>query len=250
MSVIANKEVIYEISIRIILWLLFILIDQIEPFKRTILPEEVWLYKYPVKPSYVPSSTLWIIVFIVPTAILLRDYIRYKNKVELYNSLLGLTLTYGLVGFFTQFLKVIVGRPRPNFFYKCFPDGESSDFINCKNYSWVAKDVRRSFPSGHSSFAFGSMFFISLYLAGKLKVFVDGGKGNAWRLCFCICPVVLALSIAVSRTCDYHHHYEDVIAGSLIGVTFAYISYRLYFPSVYSMDCNFSYASQSTGVNV
>ncbi|KAF5269366.1 hypothetical protein FQA39_LY08758 [Lamprigera yunnana] len=244
MSVYTSNDFVLDIALRSVLWIMFICLDFIAPFKRIILPEEIWLYKYPTLPSYVSSTNLWIIVLTIPSVVILRDYIRTKNKVELYNTVLSITLNYGLIGVFTQFLKVIVGRPRPNFFYKCFPDGEGGDFKQC-----TSEDARKSFPSGHSSFAFGSMFFLSLYLAGKLRVFVDGGRGSAWRLCLCILPITIALSIAVSRTCDYHHHYEDVIAGSGLGILIAYISYRQYFPSIYSPGCHFSYASQNLGMD-
>lgn len=56
--------------------------------------------------------------------------------------------------------------------------------------------------------AFASFGFIALYLAGKLQTFGIKGKGNSWKLCSFIIPLVLALGIALSRTCDYHHHWQ------------------------------------------
>lgn len=69
-------------------------------------------------------------------------------------------------------------------------------------------DARKSFPSGHSSFAFACMVFVSLYLSGRLHVFNQNGRGQAWRILLVITPIVVAALIAVSRTCDYHHHWE------------------------------------------
>ncbi|KAB0800588.1 hypothetical protein PPYR_06328 [Photinus pyralis] len=243
-----RNKFVNEVTLRLILWVLFIYLDYLEPFSREIQPEEVWKYKYPLKESYVSSRNLWMIILTFPTILIVKEYLQNKDKIELYYTLLSLSLNYGLVGFWTQFLKLIVGRPRPNFFYKCFPDGEGSDFNHCTGFHRSYLDGRKSFPSGHSSFAFSSMFFITLYLAGKLKVFIEGGRGNTWRLCICCLPLVLATSIAVSRTCDYHHHYEDVVCGSLLGIVIAYVSYRQYFPSIYSSSTGVPYAAQSLGI--
>jgi len=248
MSVRIKKDLLIEISIRISFWILFLWLDQVEPFIRVIQPEEVWLYQYPVTASYITSTTLWLIVFVVPTSLLILEYISNKNRIELQEALLSLSLNYGLAGSLTQFFKIIVGRPRPDFFYRCFPDGNGSDFKKCTGNRKNIMDGRKSFPSGHAAFAFSSLFFVSLYLSAKLKIFNENGRGNSWRLCVCIAPLIVASAIAISRTCDYHHHWQDVLVGSVLGSLTAYVSYRQYFPGLRSLYCNYSYATQNLGI--
>ncbi|UYV60822.1 PPAPDC1B [Cordylochernes scorpioides] len=59
----------------------------------------------------------------------------------------------------------------------------------------------------HKVVSFCSLGFSSLYLWGQMKVFSARGSGS-WRLVAGLCPLVLALVIALSRTCDYHHHWQ------------------------------------------
>lgn len=75
------------------------------------------------------------------------------------------------------------------------------------------------------------MSFVMWYLLGKLHVFNERGRGESWRLMVAVSPMFVALGIAVSRTCDYHHHWQDVAFGSLIGTCLSYICYRQYYPA-------------------
>jgi len=56
------------------------------------------------------------------------------------------------------------------------------------------------------------MTFISLYLAGQFGIFLPRGRGKSWRLLLTLMPLMLALLIAISRTCDYHHHWQGTLA--------------------------------------
>lgn len=86
------------------------------------------------------------------------------------------------------------------------------------------------------------MSFVALYLMGKLHVFSEKGRGQSWRLLLSVTPLFLAMLVAVSRTCDYHHHWQDVTVGSLIGIIISFLCYRQYFPPLDSSISHRSYA--------
>ncbi|XP_031626621.1 phospholipid phosphatase 5 [Contarinia nasturtii] len=231
-----------EILIRIAMAIAFFLLEKGSPFKRKIHTDEIWLYRNPRTDSFVPTSILWPFVFGIPCSIFLIHFLATKNKVEFLQANLSLSLALGLNGIITNVLKLCVGRPRPDFFWRCFPNGEINVDMECTGDEAVVAEGRKSFPSGHSSFSFVSMCFIALYLMGKLHVFGERGRGQSWRLLISMLPLFFAMLVAVSRTCDYHHHWQDVTIGSLIGIVIAYLCYRQYFPALDSKMSHRSYA--------
>lgn len=110
--------------------------------------------------------------------------------------------------------------------------------------------------------AFTSFGFISLYIAGKLHTFSVSGKSQSWKLCMFLSPILIALVIALSRTCDYHHHWQgclsihlhvffifssminfsDVLVGSILGSSVTYVCYKHYYPPLSCPVSHKSYA--------
>lgn len=90
--------------------LIFSVFQAVPPFKRVIHPEEVWLYKNPRANNYCPMKVLWEIVLITPSAAIFANYFAHKNRTDVIQAFLTLTLSIGLNGAITNVVKVIVGK--------------------------------------------------------------------------------------------------------------------------------------------
>lgn len=237
-----NFHLFQEVMIRLVLFLIYMYFEMKEPFVRKIHPDEMWLYRNPRTPSYVPLMLLYPAVIGLAAVVFVANFLNTRDFTDFKCAWLGFTLADTLNGVITHSIKVAVGRPRPDFFWRCFPDGEMNPDMECNGDSKAVMEGRKSFPSGHSSFAFASLLYLSLYICGKLHVFTERGRGQSWRLIAAGSPLLIAAMVAISRTCDYHHHWQDVTVGSVIGLIVGYLCYRQYYPSTDSHTCYLPYA--------
>jgi len=86
----------------------------------------------------------------------------------------------------------------------------------------MIRDVRVSFPSGHSAMAFYGLVFVALLLRHRRWPLPGSLLGPVLQLA-CVC---LAWFVALSRVMDYKHHWSDVAAGSLLGAGTAFAVVR------------------------
>ncbi|CAN5333910.1 phosphatase PAP2 family protein [soil metagenome] len=112
--------------------------------------------------------------------------------------------SYLLSGGIVQLIKYFVIEPRPGIFFK---DSGYPYFIDN-----VTLHSMHAFPSGHTASAFALATILSLWV-----------KNKWWSLVF----LVLAILAGYSRIYLAQHFLQDVLAGAVIGVTFAIISYLL-----------------------
>ncbi|KAG0294591.1 hypothetical protein BGZ96_000864 [Linnemannia gamsii] len=231
----------------IIVLALFTWIDSFEPFHRQFSVEDVTIQHPFAKKETVPIWLCFVLAFILPAIFIGCIAIFHrKSYTDLHNGLLGLFLAQALVLIVTDSIKISVGRPRPDFLDRCFeiydkaaagtPVGLMVDPENMLTSSSVCsrtdllKDGFKSFPSGHSSFSFGGLGYLSLYLAGKLHLFDE--RGHIYKSIVVLAPLILAALIAISRVDNYRHHWQDVTVGAIIGTIFAVFAYRQYYPSL------------------
>ncbi|XP_062395922.1 phospholipid phosphatase 3-like [Sardina pilchardus] len=121
--------------------------------------------------------------------------------------------------------KLSVGRLRPHFLQAC---GVTYASLNCTPGAYVTtvtcrdpeleEEARKSFFSGHASFAMYTMLYLAFYLQARL----------VWRGARLLRPllqfllVLLAVYTGLSRISDYRHHPTDVLTGGLLGALTAY----------------------------
>ncbi|BFZ55778.1 hypothetical protein PYCC9005_002819 [Savitreella phatthalungensis] len=253
-------------------------------FRQTFDPSDLSIgHAFAVR-ERVPGWALYVIALVVPVVLVVVGEVGVgggrvmgKRLRDGHRVVVGLVLSLALTVWCTNFLKDTVGRPRPDLLSRCIlPDDlvgvhtlVSSDVCTTTNASRLA-DGFRSFPSGHSSASFAGLVYLSLWIGGKLSLFVgigramwgrrshggyasvgddraDGGDevsraSIAVKLSIVTMPVLAAALVAVSRVMDYRHRGSDVIGGALLGSAFAIVVWQFYGP----VEATAAYASLPT----
>ncbi|XP_074278790.1 lipid phosphate phosphatase 2-like isoform X2 [Silene latifolia] len=221
-------------------WLILLLLIGIEvglnlitPFYRFVGKDMMEDLKYPFHPNTIPVWSVPIYAVLLPILIFVIRYLKRKDVHDLHHAVLGLLYAVLITGVITDAIKDGVGRPRPNFFYRCFPEGmdfyDNLGNVVCNGDPNDIKEGHKSFPSGHTSWSFAGLGFLSLYLAAKIQVF--DRRGHVGKLCVVFLPLLAAALVGVSRVDDYWHHWTDVFTGGLIGLTISFFCYLQFFPA-------------------
>jgi membrane-associated phospholipid phosphatase len=160
----------------------------------------------PALDKIVPLLTLigefWIVVPIL-LGMLLNA--RFRNSRMFIALVICNLLPFGI----THLLKQIYKAPRPMHYFEHatwhhFVDGQP-------------KQYQFSFPSGHTEGAFALMTFLVMMIPAK-----------HWY--WGVILFLIAVMVAFSRIYLSQHFLEDVLAGSMIGVVFCYLPFKIIRP--------------------
>eukprot|EP01027_Heterolobosea_sp_BB2_P014623 GEZU01020980.1.p1 GENE.GEZU01020980.1~~GEZU01020980.1.p1 ORF type:complete len:546 (-),score=47.71 GEZU01020980.1:218-1855(-) len=178
----------------------------------------------------------WILLpgsVVVPIVTMLLFQICSRDWLEAFCSVKGLLESGFTTMFFVEALQILVGRLRPDFLSLCLPDENR----NCTREEAIVREGRRSFPSRHSGVAFSCLGYLTMFLLGKLKS-LNYGKvtnfklGAYWQLVISLLPILLAIFVSMVPYYDYRNHFGDIVVGAAIGQLFAFVCYRIHYPSV------------------
>lgn len=132
-------------------------------------------------------------------------------------------------------MKVYAGRLRPDFLTRLRKEGYRRRDRKNRSIDWckVGLKSRVSFPSGHSTTAFACFTPISFYVAHCIKLCKRNRRDVLFspyiKLIIVLLPLTVPIMVAISRTRDYRHNFDDILAGTCIGVACAFFTSFVYF---------------------
>ncbi|KAI7224116.1 hypothetical protein KC365_g10961, partial [Hortaea werneckii] len=180
----------------------------VEPYMRPFSLLDLTI-SYPlVEPEQIPTTALALLCFVMPAIVICvvaAVFIPGKRVMhtagskgqwiwlklwEMEQGWAGLCLSLAASLFITQCVKNLFGKPRPDMLARCQPDTTNiaqyvvGGYGNPLSDRWVlvSADICqqpdqaslyngfRSFPSGHSSFSFAGMLYLTLWLCSKFRL--------------------------------------------------------------------------------
>ncbi|KUI52841.1 hypothetical protein VP1G_00290 [Cytospora mali] len=215
-------------------------------------------FAYPLRKEIVPIWAAALLASLVPIFVILMMQIRIRSFWDANNAIIGLLYSLISAAVFQVFLKWLIGGLRPHFLTVCNPDislasnapGAVGAGYNAAGFKQIyytreictgdpdtIDDSLESFPSGHTTAAFGGFVFLYLYLNAKLKVFSNYHPAM-WKLIAIYAPILGAVLIGGALTIDEYHNWYDVVAGAIIGTMMAFSAYRMTYAAIWDWRVN------------
>lgn len=158
----------------------------VEPFHRLFYINDLAISFPHAEVERVPVSLNVVYAAAVPlVVIVLANSLAGASRHKHHVAILGLAIALILTSFLTDTVKNMVGRPRPDLVARCRPRPGTPENklvgvdVCTESRHHVLHDGWRSFPSGHSSFSFAGLGYLSLFMAGQVRLFVVGAGGRS-----------------------------------------------------------------------
>eukprot|EP00891_Asterochloris_glomerata_P008515 jgi/Astpho2/8515/Aster-x1528 len=189
----------------LVMIILLVLTEMSQPFSKVIYhqtDQELWRLSYPLHTkNTVPAWAVPVLSTCGPALVFTIWYFAAKpSRWEMHSIALGLLANVMACALVTNVIKLSVGRPRPNFVERCWPDGklqfDTAGVPLCAANAINPAEGRKSFPSGHTSWTTSGMAYLSFWAAGKLRCF--NGGGHPWRLVVSGAPTGLAATTGIT----------------------------------------------------
>lgn len=123
-GIVVARTHMYDWLILIVLVVILIVLNLINPFYRYVGKDMMMDLKYPLKDNTVPLWAVPVYAVLFPMAVFLAFYFNRRDVYDFHHAILGLLFSVLITGVITDAIKDAVGRPRPDFFWRCFPDGK------------------------------------------------------------------------------------------------------------------------------
>ncbi|TYH61980.1 hypothetical protein ES332_D07G087200v1 [Gossypium tomentosum] len=137
--------------ILVLLVVIWVVILIIHPFYRFVGKDMMDDLRYPLQSNTVPVWAVPMYAVLLPVLIFIFVYIRRRDVYDLHHAVLGLLFSVLVTAVITDSIKNAVGRPRPDFFWRCFPDGKDVydkwGNVICHGDKSVIREGHKSFPN-------------------------------------------------------------------------------------------------------
>ncbi|PWY81869.1 PAP2 domain protein [Aspergillus heteromorphus CBS 117.55] len=225
----------------------------------------------------VSTAVLAIVSLLAPAAIILLVTVtvipsssgstrarRWRYKLWEWNvGWLGLGISFAGAYMATEGLKDLYGKPRPDLLARCRPD-----VAHVGAYAVGGLGTRLAGAATMVTwgiFSFAGLGYLSLWLCAKFAIgfpYLDPYRGYGpdgrrsaipsqgaappvHMLIVALVPVAVASFISASRWFDYRHHGFDIIFGSVLGMFFAWIGFRMFQLPVMRGGAGWSWGARS-----
>ncbi|KAL0071623.1 hypothetical protein AAF712_001480 [Marasmius tenuissimus] len=217
-------------------------------------------FAYPLRKEIVPIFAAALIAFFVPFFFFCLFQVRRRSINDLLTTTLGLLKSLITAAVFQVWIKWLIGGLRPHFLDVCQPNLDPTaaptgngfhaimyDRKICTGDEKEINDSLESMPSGHSTAGWAGLFFLALYLNAQLKV-MSAHNPAYWKMILMFCPLLGACLISGALTIDEYHHWYDVLAGAIIGISTAIVAFRSTFAAVLDFRFNHILVPRTTSL--